>query len=848
MQVSQGRGTVKSQNKRESGIKTVGVLPWGVHLCLFYNTKQELLEILVPYFRAGLENNEACLCIVPVPLSKKEVEAAMRKSVPGFDGYLKSGQMEIIPSARWYLPDGVFDEQKVLSAFTSKYAQDLEKGYNGLRTSGDTSWQVRDWKAFISYKEKFTNLVADHRWIALGCYYSDKYGASEFMTAIREHRYILVKKSGEWTLENNGHRGSQPVMDKLKKELKCLYSITDIIEKSDSTSNEIYQEIADLLPQGWQYPELARARIKIRDMEFKSANYGKTRWKQTADIRVYGAGVGKLEIGYLKMLPGLSEPSSREDRHFIDNVAKRLGHFTERKLAGETSRAAMDVSPSIIAVLDKNGILVDVNKKMAAKFGKLPKDIIGVYSWGLLPPELAKSRSKYFDEVVRTGQGCRFEDENQGACFDNIYNPIFDEHGQVTKVAVHVTDITDRKQVNEAQRVGEQRYEKFFQSIKDAMFIINRQGEHLYCNEALTRMLGYSREEFLNLTRVDIVHPDFHYKLRENREHVWAGETITGESAYCSKDGRKIPVEFIACGMEYHGEPVLLVMAYETSGQKQVRGNQEMISVPVSERAVTPVQDKFIRLGFEGLGNNETFELLLSLVSSPEETAQLAKLCEECFGSFSKLLAASPQKLEECGFPASFIFGIRMMHELPAHVLKQKIIEKPVFDCSEDLFNYLYYYMRDLDEEVFKVIYLNNRSQIIDAVILFTGTYDNISIRPREIVESAIKQRASSLIFVHNHPSGDPGPSKSDKQLTRDLVFMGYILQIKVVDHIIIGANKYYSFADEGLIQKYEDNFLDMKIKAVFDGKRNKFWRKPSVPALPVGEIVRDKGRYLQQV
>ena len=73
------------------------------------------------------------------------------------------------------------------------------------------------------------------------------------------------------------------------------------------------------------------------------------------------------------------------------------------------------------------------------------------------------------------------------------------------------------------------------------------------------------------------------------------------------------------------------------------------------------------------------------------------------------------------------------------------------------------------------------------------------------------------MYFVHNHPSGDPTPSKSDKQLTRDLVFLGNVLQIKVLDHIIVGENRYFSFADEGLIQKYEDNFLNLKIRGVHD-------------------------------
>ncbi|MBE9483185.1 MAG: hypothetical protein IMY88_05835 [Chloroflexi bacterium] len=129
----------------------------------------------------------------------------------------------------------------------------------------------------------------------------------------------------------------------------------------------------------------------------------------------------------------------------------------------------------------------------------------------------------------------------------------------------------------------------------------------------------------------------------------------------------------------------------------------------------------------------------------------------------------------------------------------------------------LYYSMRDLKKEVFKAIYLNSRNQIIDTEDLFEGTLEGIPIRPREIVESVIKHNAAAVIFVHNHPSGDPTPSKSDTRFTRDLVFMGNIIEVKVLDHIIIGGNKYFSFADEGLIAKYEDNFLNLKIKGVFD-------------------------------
>ena len=104
---------------------------------------------------------------------------------------------------------------------------------------------------------------------------------------------------------------------------------------------------------------------------------------------------------------------------------------------------------------------------------------------------------------------------------------------------------------------------------------------------------------------------------------------------------------------------------------------------------------------------------------------------------------------------------------------------------------------------VTKAIYLNSRNQIIDTEELFEGTLEGIPIRPREIVESVIKYSAAAVIFVHNHSSGNPIPSKSDKELTRDLVYAGSIMQSRVLDHIIIGNNRYFSFAGEGLLEEY---------------------------------------------
>ena len=236
-------------------------------------------------------------------------------------------------------------------------------------------------------------------------------------------------------------------------------------------------------------------------------------------------------------------------------------------------------------------------------------------------------------------------------------------------------------------------------------------------------------------------------------------------------------------------------------------------------KSLTALQERFIKVGLEDFNDQEIIELLLSLTLPQQQCQQQAKQCVEHFKNLRGFLAASHETLERAGITPHCMLCIKLLHELPAQILKQKITEQPVHCSSKELVDYLLYSMRDLKKEVFKVTYLNNRNQIIDTADLFEGTLNSIPIRPREIVESAIEHNAIGLIFAHNHPAGDPTPSKSDKQLTRDLVFMGMILQIKVLDHIVIGKNIYFSFADEGLIEKYEDNFLNLRIRSLFESE-----------------------------
>ena len=246
------------------------------------------------------------------------------------------------------------------------------------------------------------------------------------------------------------------------------------------------------------------------------------------------------------------------------------------------------------------------------------------------------------------------------------------------------------------------------------------------------------------------------------------------------------------------------------------------------------LRERFVKGSLAGFHDYEIIELLLSLGTPRKDCKRQAKEAIKRFKTLRGVLEASPEELQQIdGIGLHSAFGIKLVQEVAREFLKEKIIDKPVYKSSQEIFDYLYHSMRDLKKEVLKVIYLNSQNQIIEVVDLFKGTINSSVISRREVVESAIKYGAASLIFAHNHPSGNPEPSQNDKELTRDLVYAGCIMQIRVLDHIIIGNNKYFSFAGEGLIDEYELDFVSLRARGTSEAKRRLYRAKLFSPKPP---------------
>jgi DNA repair protein RadC len=217
------------------------------------------------------------------------------------------------------------------------------------------------------------------------------------------------------------------------------------------------------------------------------------------------------------------------------------------------------------------------------------------------------------------------------------------------------------------------------------------------------------------------------------------------------------------------------------------------------------LRQKFLKAGLDGFLDYEIVELLLTLGTPRRDCKEQAKEALREFKSLGGVLEASPHDLQRIrGIGPHNVFGLRFVQEVARRFLREKMMSRAFCRSSREVFDYLYHSLRDLKKEKFKVLFLDAKNQILEEKTLFEGTVDSSAVYPREIIRDALRYEASSLVFVHNHPSGDPDPSLCDKEITKDLVFAAKVMQLKVLDHIVIGNNCYFSFADQGLIEEYE--------------------------------------------
>ena len=235
---------------RKTGIDIIGNKPWGTHLCFIYETKKDLVDILIPYLKAGLENNELCMLVTSEPFTEEEAKRAMKKALPDFDQFLKKGQIEIIPYDECYLKRGRFNSKRVLNGWVEKHNQALVKGYEGLRLAGNMfRLEKKDWRDFSNYEKAINNVISNYRMLAICSYPLDKCGAFEMVDIFNTHNCLLIRKRGKWeVIENIEHKLKGESLD-FSDKMKRLNIYLESKRESEKilVSKYIHEDIAQTL-------------------------------------------------------------------------------------------------------------------------------------------------------------------------------------------------------------------------------------------------------------------------------------------------------------------------------------------------------------------------------------------------------------------------------------------------------------------------------------------------------------------------------------------------------------------------------------------------------------------------
>ena len=213
------------------------------------------------------------------------------------------------------------------------------------------------------------------------------------------------------------------------------------------------------------------------------------------------------------------------------------------------------------------------------------------------------------------------------------------------------------------------------------------------------------------------------------------------------------------------------------------------------------LKEKFLNSAPSSVSDYELLELLLFQALSRRDVKPLAKDLLQKFGNFSELVNADKDKIfavDEAKEPT--YLQLRLLKELLNRIFQNEITEKNIISSWSALLDYLKFNMGCLKIEQFRVLFLNKKNVLIADEIVATGTIDQTPVYPREIVKKSLFHEAGAIILVHNHPSGNIKPSKSDIDLTTQIINACNMINVTVHDHVIIGGGDYYSFKSNMLL------------------------------------------------
>ncbi len=276
--------SAEDQPLRQSGIRVVGEMPWGTHICVFYETKDDLLDTAAAYFKAGLASNEFCVWAISEPATEVDAKAALRRAVPDLEAQLAAGRIEIISGTDWYLRGSQFDLQRITGGWSQKLSAALAKGFDGMRVSGNAFWiESNHWQAFCEYERELDRSLAGQRMVVLCTYSLQASRAVDLLDVARAHQCCTARRNGDWEFL------ATPELRQARQEIKRLHGALGVLSKpfpGHALLTERERVALAQIVRGATSKEAARMLgISPRTVEFHRANVmRKLGSRNTADL------------------------------------------------------------------------------------------------------------------------------------------------------------------------------------------------------------------------------------------------------------------------------------------------------------------------------------------------------------------------------------------------------------------------------------------------------------------------------------------------------------------------------------------------------------------------------------
>jgi DNA-binding CsgD family transcriptional regulator len=238
-----------SPSLRGKGASVLGELPRGAHVCIYYESIDDLIDAVVPFFRIGLEKNELCVWVPSKLLALEESRMALGRRIPNFDRHLAAGHMEMFTGREWYLKGDQFDLIRCMGMWRDKLSAALDKGYTGMRASGDASWINPDqWTNFHQYEYELNKLLKGKPVGVLCTYPLMMSRATEVLEVAGAHRPALARRNGDWGLVETA-----PTAPRDRSPMPKIEFLTGKL------LSERERDVINLMAQGNSDKEIARS-------------------------------------------------------------------------------------------------------------------------------------------------------------------------------------------------------------------------------------------------------------------------------------------------------------------------------------------------------------------------------------------------------------------------------------------------------------------------------------------------------------------------------------------------------------------------------------------------------------